>query len=119
MINISTFSRYVKIYYMKWLSIFKLKFNNKKAKKELYKKETSNKNNQGSDTVKSKESETLSTIKTSSIAIDSNNIPSTFSNEYSIDNSFDIQDPILYFKKLNNIINKVILNNIFFFIFFR
>ncbi|KAG4082989.1 hypothetical protein H8356DRAFT_1751714 [Neocallimastix lanati (nom. inval.)] len=103
-----TFSRYVKTYYMQRLSIFKLKFSSRKAKKELYKKETSNKNNQGSDTVKSKESETLSTIKTSSIAIDSNNIPSTFSNEYSIDNSFDIQDPILYFKKLNNIINKKI-----------
>jgi len=103
-----TFSRYIKTFYMQRLSIFKLKFSSRKAKKEMNKKETSNKKNPTLESVKVKESETLSTIKTSSLAVDNTKVPSSFSNECSTDNNLGISDPILYFKKLNNIINRKI-----------
>jgi len=101
----STYARYVKVYFVQRLSIFKLKFGNiknyhiKGDKTEAHK----------SDTIRSKENSISlqfesSTLKTGSLTKKSNN-----STDPTID-SFGITDPVLYFKKLNTIINKVLLN---------
>jgi len=101
---IITFSRYIRTYYMQKLSIFKLRFTEKKKGKGK-----GNDFNKSSGSVRLKESfakdmtnETESSHKSS---LHTKN--SSISNDLS-ENSFVIGDPIIYFKKLNSIINKKI-----------
>ncbi|ORX84018.1 hypothetical protein BCR32DRAFT_277475 [Anaeromyces robustus] len=89
---IFTLSKFIKIFYIQRLSIFKLKFSEKKNEK-IHEK--------GSQVLKKIES---TRIKNTSIK----NIDNNFSNdEFSIED-FTISDPNHYFKKLNKIINKKI-----------
>jgi len=102
---IITYSRYIRVYYMQKLSIFKLKFGEKKN--SSYKKDKVDWGKLGG-TLKGKESflglppSDSQTIKTNSIS------KSNLSTNPSSLDIFGIADPVLYFKKLNKIINKKI-----------
>ncbi|ORX82373.1 hypothetical protein BCR32DRAFT_292684 [Anaeromyces robustus] len=105
--SILTYSRYVRVYFMQRLSIFKLKFGEKKNSAYKKEREKDKTDWRKSYTVKGKESflalppGDTDTIKTSSIS------KSICSTEASV-TLFGIADPVLYFKKLNIIINKKI-----------
>jgi len=91
-----TFSRYIKVFYMQRLSIFKLQFSEKKKEKIHEKNDITLKVNM----IKAKSN--LGSLKSNSIEKDSFNFDSL-----TLD-SFNVADPVLYFKRLNSIINRKI-----------
>ncbi|ORX61094.1 hypothetical protein BCR36DRAFT_341330 [Piromyces finnis] len=98
--SIITFSRYIRTYFMQRLSIFKLRFGEKKAKT------TEKEDNSKMGSLKNKDNETKDiSLKAGSFTKSKNN--SSFTYNATLDN-FGIIDPVLYFKRLNSIINKKI-----------
>jgi len=90
--SILTYSRYVRVYFMQKLSIFKLKFSEKKKSKKYKRNE-------------------LVSIKSRDVSLeisdDTSSKVSTLSNNEISDNA-RIEDPVLYFKKLDKVINNKI-----------
>jgi len=111
---ITTYSRYIKTYYIQQLSIFKLKFSEKKNRRMNDRaKHESVSNNISTYKIR----DTRSAIHSYSL-----NKDSTVSNETNIE-SIGMVDPVNYFKKLNSIINKkisiyVVFIPVFFIIFY-
>jgi len=104
--SILTYSRYVRQYFLQKLSIFKLKFSESKNRNKK------SKNDAKTGILKSKDVATVEIMDDSKFLGSNtplnNHIPpstSTISNDNTSD-IMDIEDPILYFKKLDNLINK-------------
>jgi hypothetical protein len=96
---IITLSRFIRIFYIQRLSIFKLKFSEKKNK---------NIHEKGEKVLKKIESKISKNIKSFPIKSSGSDNIDSFSNEEIKIGDFKISDPNHYFNKLNSIINKKI-----------